>query len=89
LCSYYTRKAGVSAGDFIGFGGLNDVRFRGMVRPGDRLWLVGSTDRQSPRRMIFDVQGFVDGAMVFHAQIIGMPMQGQIAGLPSPANSAP
>ena len=41
LCRYYIMQhSGLLQGDFIGFGGLENVRFRGPVRPGDRLVLV-------------------------------------------------
>src|SRR5260370_41120418 len=40
LCSYYSATHGLSQGDFIGFGGLENIRFRGQVRPGDRLGLI-------------------------------------------------
>jgi 3-hydroxyacyl-[acyl-carrier-protein] dehydratase len=74
LCSYYTTKQGLLQGDFIGFGGLENVRFRGTVRPGDRLVLVGKGVRLHRRQTIFNVQGFVGSTMVFHADIIGVPM---------------
>src|SRR5262245_57514352 len=41
LCSYYSVTSGLLQGDFIGFGGLENVRFRSPVRPGDRLVLIG------------------------------------------------
>src|SRR5712692_9623994 len=74
LCSYYTMKVGLLHGDFIGFGGMENVRFRGLVRPGDRLVLVGKGVRLHRRQTIFNVQGFVGSTMVFHADVIGVPM---------------
>jgi 3-hydroxyacyl-[acyl-carrier-protein] dehydratase len=74
LCSYYTVTQGLLQGDFIGFGGMGDVRFRGLVRPGDRLVLVGKGIKLHRRQMVFDVQGFVGTTMVFHANIIGVPL---------------
>jgi 3-hydroxyacyl-[acyl-carrier-protein] dehydratase len=53
---------------------MEDVRFRGIVRPGDRLVLVGKVMKLHRRQTIFDVQGFVGTTMVFHANIIGVPM---------------
>src|ERR1700722_16425284 len=41
LVSYYTVTYGLKVGDFVAFGGMEDVRFRGPVRPGDRLLLIG------------------------------------------------
>ena len=74
LCSYYIATNGLMQGDFIGFGGLEDVRFRGVVRPGDRLVLVGKGIKLHRRQTVFNVQGFVGAAMVFHADIIGVPL---------------
>jgi 3-hydroxyacyl-[acyl-carrier-protein] dehydratase len=74
LCAFYCRHVGILAGDFIGFGGMDNVRFRGTVRPGQRLWLVGRTDRHSERRMVFHIQGFVDSNMVFNGDFIGVPL---------------
>ena len=74
MCSYYTMKYGEVAGDFIGFGGLENVRFRSTVRPGDRLVLVGKGIKLHRRQSIFNVQAFVGGTMVFHGDIIGVPL---------------
>src|SRR3954469_21716695 len=43
LCSYYITQYTELVGrdHFVAFGGLDDVRFRSVVRPGDRLVLVG------------------------------------------------
>jgi len=40
LASYYTRRFKLMEAALVGFGGLQDVRFRGMVRPGDRFVVV-------------------------------------------------
>src|SRR5580765_2418972 len=45
LCSYYISDTKLLDGDFIGFGGLENVRFRGQVKPGDRLVLIGKATR--------------------------------------------
>jgi 3-hydroxyacyl-[acyl-carrier-protein] dehydratase len=74
ICSYYTTTQGLLQGDFIGFGGLENVRFRGTVRPGDRLVLIGKGVRLHRRQTIFNVQGFIGSTMVFHADVIGVPM---------------
>ena len=77
LCSYYISTHGLIQGDFIGFGGLENVRFRGVVRPGDRLVMVAKGIRMHRRQTVFNVQGFVGPAMVFHADIIGVPLTRQ------------
>jgi len=73
MCSLYF---GLVAGSerFIGFGGVDGVKFRGQVVPGDKLILLGKLVELRPRRAIFDTQGVVDGGMVFQARITGMPI---------------
>ncbi len=83
LCSYYIVANGLLEGDFIGFGGLEEVRFRGLVRPGDRLVLVGKGKKIHRRQTRFNVQGFVGPKMVFEADVIGVPMN-----QPDPAATA-
>lgn len=72
LCSFYSATRRVVHGDFIGFGGMNEVRFRSQVRPGDRLVLVAKGIKFHRRQVIFSVQGFVNNTMVFHGEIIGV-----------------
>jgi 3-hydroxyacyl-[acyl-carrier-protein] dehydratase len=74
LCSFYIVTTGFMHGDFIGFGGMENVRFRGVVRPGDRLVLIGKALRLHRRKTEFNVQGFVGTTMVFHADIVGVPL---------------
>ena len=74
LCSYYITTQGLMHGDFIGFGGMDNVRFRSPVRPGDRLVLICKVLRYHRRQTLFNVQGFVGTTMVFHADILGVPL---------------
>ena len=74
LVSYYTMTTGMKEGDFLGFGGMESVRFREPVRPGDRLLLIAKGRSVHRRQTIFDVQGFVGNTLVFHAEIIGIKM---------------
>ena len=55
---------------------MEDVRFRGAVRPGDRLVLVGKGVRVHRRQTIFNVQGFVGHDWCSSADIIGVPLSG-------------
>ena len=77
LCSYYCLKAGLLQGDFIGFGGLENVQFRRPVHPGDRLVLVAKGEKLHRRKTVFNVQGFVGPVMVFNGDVIGVPMSRQ------------
>jgi len=72
LSSFYCKSVGLIETGFVGFGGMEDVRFRGQVRPGDRLVLVGKGARLHRRHSMFDVQGFVGTNMVFHGRVIGV-----------------
>jgi 3-hydroxyacyl-[acyl-carrier-protein] dehydratase len=74
LCSYYIATNGLMQGDFIGFGGMENVRFRAPVRPGDRLVLIGKAVKLKRRQAVFNVQGLVGRTMVFHADILGVPL---------------
>ncbi|HEU5116941.1 MAG TPA: beta-hydroxyacyl-ACP dehydratase, partial [Isosphaeraceae bacterium] len=74
LCAFYCYIIKMVEDGFLGFGGMEDVRFRGRVKPGDRLLIVGKAERIKRRQTIFDVQGFVGTNMVFHGKIIGVPL---------------
>jgi 3-hydroxyacyl-[acyl-carrier-protein] dehydratase len=77
LVGYYVTLIGLLSGDFVGFAGMENVRFRGVVRPGERLVLIGKGRRVHKRQVIFNVQGFVNGNLVFHGDIIGVSLHKQ------------
>ncbi len=68
------RQVRARDGKFMGFVGVEDVRFRGQVVPGDRLVMAGKAVEYKPRRTICACQGFVGGTPVFEARVIGMPI---------------
>ncbi len=74
ISSYFCVTSGLLKGDFIGFSGMENVRFRGIVRPGDRLILVAKGVQFRTRRAVFNVQGFVGAVLVFEGDILGVPM---------------
>jgi 3-hydroxyacyl-[acyl-carrier-protein] dehydratase len=74
LVSYYVTTVGLKVRDYVVFGGMENVRFRGAVRPGDRLVLVGKGQRVHPRQTIFHVQGFVGSKLVVQVDILGVQM---------------
>jgi 3-hydroxyacyl-[acyl-carrier-protein] dehydratase len=71
LVSYYVTSEHPEKG-FMGFGGVEGVKFRGAVVPGDRVILVGKRTEERSRRVIADTQGYVNGALVFTGTITGM-----------------
>jgi len=73
LCTYYF-KSSIETEKFFGFGGIDKVKFRGKVLPGDKLIIVAKNSELRNRRAIFDVQGIVNGKLVFEGIIIGMAM---------------
>ena len=74
LCAYYIRSEKLMGGDFMGFGGMENVRFRKPVHAGERLLLVGKAAKVNRRQTVCNVQGFVNQVMVFHGDIIGVPL---------------
>lgn len=70
----YKVLSGDDPNRFLGFGGLEDVRFRGTVAPGDRLFLLAKMIEARQRRCTFVTQGVVNGKLVFDARVIGVPV---------------
>jgi 3-hydroxyacyl-[acyl-carrier-protein] dehydratase len=76
LLGYYLVVNRVMTG-LLGLGGIDNARFRGPVRPGDRLVLAGRGVRVNRRQTVFHAQGFVGADMVFHCDVIGLPIAGE------------
>ncbi|HEY8503016.1 MAG TPA: 3-hydroxyacyl-ACP dehydratase FabZ family protein [Gemmataceae bacterium] len=74
LCGFYVHTQNIMPGSLLGYGGMDAVRFRGQVKPGDRLLLVAKAKRLSRRQVAFHVQGFVGTALVFHGDVMGVPI---------------
>ena len=71
LTSFYIGKTIPDIG-FIGFGGVDGVKFRQTVVPGQRLVLIGKGVTIRSRVAIFDTQGWVDDKLVIEARITGV-----------------
>lgn len=76
LAAFYARKFSLlGAGDYLGFGGMDAVRFRSPVYPSCRLVIGARATRLKPRmRAEFEFQGFVGEKLVFHGSMIGVPI---------------
>jgi 3-hydroxyacyl-[acyl-carrier-protein] dehydratase len=59
---------------FLGFVGADKCKFRGAVEPPARFVLLGRGLQVKPRRVVCEMQGFVQGTMVFEGEITGMPV---------------
>ena len=72
LGGFYARKFDIIEGEYMGFGGMKDVRFRRQIEPGCRLDLICQITRMRARRIaFFDFQGFVDGQLMFDGTMMG------------------
>ena len=68
----YHLKFQTGGKKFFGFGGVNLVKFRGTVDPGQDLIMVVRAKALKSRMAIFEAQGFVDGKMVFEGEVTGV-----------------
>lgn len=75
LSSYYTQKHDLLGAAMVGFGGVDEVRFRGVVRPGDKLIVMVVLEKARRGRMIVaGFQGVVDGNLVLEGKLRGIPI---------------
>jgi 3-hydroxyacyl-[acyl-carrier-protein] dehydratase len=70
----YKRVIPELADRFIAFAGVDEARFRGTIRPGDEVLLVGKGLVANRRLSRCAVQALVDGRVVFECSVIGMPL---------------
>mgnify|MGYP006236260477 CR=1 FL=1 len=63
---------GTQPGKFVGFGGVDKARFRGLVEPDCRLILCVHLLKCSRRMFRYQAQAFVDQSMVFEGEILGV-----------------
>ena len=73
VCSFHTATY-VGWDGFIGFGGMEDVKFRASVEPGQTLYILCELFDQRHRRVKGRTQGLVGGNIVFEGVIIGTKM---------------
>lgn len=73
LCTYQVQRHGAMKVEMMGFGGLDKVRFRGIVRPGDRLLMVCKRIALRPGAMIRSAfQGFVGESLICEGELVGV-----------------
>jgi len=70
LASYFTGRRNLMDG-VVGFGGLEEVRFRGVVRPGDRFLIMARMLKVRRLLLTCEFQGFVRQGMVCEGIIMG------------------
>lgn len=72
-CSYYYGRS-TGHDRFLGFAGMEGIKFRGQVLPGDRLVMIAKLREMKSRISSFECQGFVKGQMVFEGVINGVAL---------------
>lgn len=76
ISSYYTQRFDLLGADMVGFGGLENVRFRDRVVPGDRFFVACKLIKARRNRMIVaDFEGYVEDRLVVGGQIKGIPLK--------------
>ncbi len=61
---------------FFAFGGVDEVRFRGTVRPGDTVILMAKSRKARANLGVFSAQAYVGSRLVFEGVITGMVLPG-------------
>jgi 3-hydroxyacyl-[acyl-carrier-protein] dehydratase len=76
LCAFFVRKFNLlNAGDFMGFGGMDGIRFRQAVFPPKRVIFLAKATRIRPRVVAqFDFQAFVDDKLAMEGNMLGIPI---------------
>lgn len=75
MCSYHAQRHNLLNTEMIGFGGMDSVRFRGTVVPGDRLVVAAQKLQLRLGAMIrCRFQCFVNEQIVCEGQIRGIPI---------------
>ena len=75
LCAFHVQRHNLMDGKMVGFGGLDQVRFRGTVVPGDRLVIASEKLQLRAGAMIRSrFQCFVDDSLVCEGEIRGIPI---------------
>ena len=87
LASYFSLKYDLMQG-IIGFGGLQDVRFRGVVRPGDRFVIVSRLLKLRRSIMTCEFQCFVNQNLVCEGIVKGVALPSEQITGEAPAEPA-
>ncbi|MCO5168976.1 MAG: beta-hydroxyacyl-ACP dehydratase [Planctomycetes bacterium] len=75
LCVFYWRHVvgrSEAPGRVMLFGGIDGVKFRDAIRPGDRVTIVVVVEELKLRRSSYKTQAFVGSKLVFEGQITGL-----------------
>ena len=74
-CSFFCQKNDMLGADMLGFGGLDEVRFRDPVVPGDRLIIICKLIKARRNRMVVcKFQGLVNRNLAVEGILRGIPI---------------
>jgi 3-hydroxyacyl-[acyl-carrier-protein] dehydratase len=71
LLSFFVKKI-LGVPGFIGFSSIDSAKFRSVVEPGQRLYLLGHLTPPRGRKYTANIQGLLGSTMVFDTVVSGM-----------------
>ena len=71
LSSFFVKQIYDLKG-FIGFASIDSAKFRSVVEPGQRLYLLGHLTKFKRRKYTCTVQGIIDTTLVFETVVSGL-----------------
>ncbi len=80
LCGFYLKYMGIIKDATLGLAGVEMAKFKRMVRPGDRLILIGHGLKVDRRLSKVYVVGYVDNEEAFRAIVVGAPLKMEMPG---------
>lgn len=78
LSSYYTQKRKLMDAEVVGFGGLKDVRFRGVVRPGERFVVMARMLKVRRSLLTCEFQCVVRNNLVCEGELMGIALPQEV-----------
>lgn len=73
LCAFLASfDVDIGEGEIFGFGGLDEVRFRGQVVPGDKVLIMAELERRRRTFAYYKTQAFTGTRMVYEGTILGV-----------------
>ena len=78
MASYFAQKHKIMDTGMVGFGGLKDVRFRGLVRPGERFVILARLLRIRRSMLTSQFQCLVRENLVCEGILKGIPLPEEV-----------
>lgn len=73
MCTYdFMQRTPDMKDTFVGFAGVDKVRYRGTVEPECRMYFAGRVTRIRSNMFTYSTQGFVNRKLVYEGDIMGM-----------------